>query len=162
MSKLLSILIPTYNRCVDLEKNLNLLDDLISKINIFKDIEIIISNNKSNDNTINVVEQFINKSSVDIQFYNQDENIGLEKNALYVLEKSSSEYIMYLGDDDFINKEYLFEVVEKIKYRKDISCIIPSFHNVLPNGKIHSSRDIEFENKFYVKGINNCYYYKYC
>ena len=156
---LIAILIPTYNRQKYLLQNLRKLTTDILSNSLENDIEIIISNNASLDETEEKVEQFIEATNgVRIKLYNQSVNIGLEANALFVLEKATSTYVMYLGDDDFVVKEFLIGIVNQLKLRKDLYCILPSFQNVDYDGNIlmSSSRDIGLKNTFYVKGFDNC------
>ena len=92
----LEILIPTYNRVKDLEKNLKILKDYIIKNKFLSEIRIIISDNNSTDSTEKMIlelkkDEVLNKL---IKYNKQIENIGLEKNALDILSKSEAEYIM--------------------------------------------------------------------
>ena len=54
----LSILIPTYNRCKDLHRNLQLLEKYIVASNCKDQVNIIISNNASTDDTHAVVVDY--------------------------------------------------------------------------------------------------------
>lgn len=155
---MISILIPTYNRKKYLEKNLLKLATDISSLSFEKDIEIIISNNASTDNTTEVVDNFIrNHPNIQIFFFSQPENIGLEANALFVLEKATSKFVMYLGDDDFISREFLLGVMNEARRNNKLSCILPSFQNVDYDGNpISSGRDIGLTNSLYEAGFSNC------
>jgi glycosyltransferase involved in cell wall biosynthesis len=155
---LLSILIPTYNRKQELKKNLAKILNYI-KNNKLKDIvEIIISDNNSPDQTADFVNNFINDNKeITIKLKRQKKNIGLEKNSINILTLSNAEYVMFLGDDDFINEKYLLEVLKLIKNDKGISCIIPSYQNILPSGKkLNRGRDLHKKSKRYKKGFINC------
>src|SRR5882762_7180605 len=104
---LLSILIPTYNRCSFFLKNLYILRECILGSSMSKDVEIIISNNCSTDKTDEAVTEFQSKRlDVHCNYFLQSKNIGLEKNALFVLSKAKGMYVMYVGDDDYIDYEY--------------------------------------------------------
>ncbi len=82
----LDILIPTYNRVKALEKNVLMLISYIDRVHRSTDINIrvIISNNKSEDDTNVVIDRII-KMRDDVIFLNQKDNIGLEGNAVYLL-----------------------------------------------------------------------------
>ena len=155
----LEILIPTYNRVKDLEKNLKILKDYIIKNKFLSEIRIIISDNNSTDSTEKMIlelkkDEVLNKL---IKYNKQIENIGLEKNALDILSKSEAEYIMYLGDDDYIEQEYLEKVMSILENESDIGVILPSFVAILPDGtSLNSGRDLGMESKKYKKGFNNC------
>lgn len=157
MSNLLSILIPTYNRVYKLKKNLEDLIIYINNLSINKEIEIVISNNFSSDDTDIIVQECIDKNkNIYMKLYNQEKNIGLEKNAVYCLEKANGKYVMYIGDDDYISEEYLSKVISYIKDNKNISCIIPSFCEIDMNfNKIYNEngnlkgRDLNTPTKLY-------------
>ncbi|NME68167.1 glycosyltransferase family 2 protein [Flammeovirga aprica] len=128
---LLDILIPTFNRGEDLLFNLNLLSDYISKIEHSNEIQIIISDNCSDDNTEQLVSTFKhNNPSLSIQYFRNSENIGLERNAVEVLSKSSAEYIMWLGDDDYLPNGYLAFILKHIR-DEELGFILPRNINIV-------------------------------
>lgn len=155
---ILSILIPTYNRSHFLLKNLEMLTDYIRALRLIGEIEIIVSNNKSIDNTDIKVKTFIrNNNEIEIKYFLQENNIGLERNALFTLKQSESEYVMFLGDDDFIELDYLKTAIEKLKSYPSISCIIPSNSNIDLNGDFLSfGRDFKIKSSYTKKGFKNC------
>jgi len=154
---LLSVLIPTYNRAKPLEKNLYMIEKFINKNNFENDIKIIISNNCSTDNTKEVIDTFYRQTNIEVDKYNQNDNLGLEGNALFVLENADTEYVMYLSDDDYLDENYLVNIVGKLKNDKGIYCILPSIQPVRPNGKhMKPGRDMGQDSKIYDKGFKNC------
>ena len=68
----------------------------------YKNFEWIIVNDASTDNTKNIIEDIINKSDLDISFYNLDEN----KMATYcynlAVKNANSDFIILLDHDDLI------------------------------------------------------------
>ncbi len=155
---ILSILIPTYNRSIYLEKNLKILKNHIDKLKESRNIEIVISNNCSPDDTNEMIKDFIeNNPTLNINYFLQQENIGLEKNALAVLKQGKGEYVMYLGDDDYIDISYLKGVIQEIKNHKEVHCIIPSIVAVNLAGKqIKGGRDLKKSSTSYNAGFKNC------
>lgn len=154
---LLSILLPTYNRAVFLKKNLYQIEHYIKKNNLENEIKLIISNNGSTDDTKMVLKEFENKVNISYEIYHQNKNIGPEKNVLFVLDKANSEYVMTLGDDDYLNENYLIDITNKLKTNKEIYCVIPSIQAISPTGDIiNSGRDLNIKSKIYNKGFDNC------
>ncbi|SKA08782.1 glycosyltransferase family 2 protein [Selenihalanaerobacter shriftii] len=154
---LLSILIPTYNRDKSLKKNLYMIKEYINKNNLIDDIKIIISNNCSTDDTRQVIDQFCKQTDIITNKYNQNDNLGLEGNALFVLEKADTEYVMYLSDDDYLDESYLVNIVDKLKVTKEIYCVLPSIQPIRPNGEyMKPGRDMGKDKKIYNKGFENC------
>lgn len=155
--KTLTILIPTYNRCNDLLYNLGLLENFIIKGGWEDVITILISNNCSTDDTASKLNDFKKQSHARIVIYQQEKNIGLEKNALFCLEKATGDFIMYLGDDDYISLEYLEGVMKAISSIDKLSCIVPSWIGITPDKKIKkdSYRDIYLKTKLYEPGFES-------
>lgn len=152
---LLDILIPTYNREKALEKNIHLLINYIDKLDLHNEVQIIVSDNCSTDGTSEMINEIKKTSAVSIILFTHESNIGLEKNAVFTLSKSQSEYVMYLGDDDFLQFEYLEKVVEILKHKK-YSCIIPSFLAKTVDNRITGHRSLG-ESKTYKKGFDAAY-----
>lgn len=153
---LLSILIPTYNRQNELLKNIELLSQYIRKINCQEIVEIIISDNYSNDNTVPIIEKYIDKNKdINIRLYKQFRNNGLERNAIFVLSKSNTKYVMYLGDDDYLKQEYLEYIIYEITHNDTITCIIPSIVGVKPDGTITGVRDVDKQTRKYGRGFGS-------
>ncbi|MDA3882766.1 MAG: glycosyltransferase family 2 protein [Bacteroidales bacterium] len=154
----LSILLPTYNREYFLLKNLKMLAGYISKGSLQEEVEIVVSNNQSTDNTDEEVKLFKrNNKDIQIQYFLQKENMGLEKNALFVLKEAKGEYVMYLGDDDFIKYEYLLGCLKYVHEDESINCIIPSNTKIDVNGnKLQGGRDIDLPITIRNPGFKNC------
>lgn len=143
---LIDILIPTYNRAADLKKNLEILSGYIGT-EISKDIiRIIISDNCSPDETQKVVEEMLDQVEFPIKYVRNNENIGLEKNVVKVLSLASAEYVMFLGDDDYIDTGYLSFVQSEIT-SGEVGAIIPGLCNLLQNGDEIAGRVEPFETK---------------
>lgn len=155
MAYLLTILIPTYNRANDLRKNLESIITIINENSLTEEVSIIVSNNKSTDNTCEVIKSFLEYNF--FKYYEQPRNVGLEKNALFTLAHAESKYVMYLGDDDYFSKDYLLAVISLVKC-DNIHCIVPSWQAITRTGDIMNgiSRDIELKNKLYTEHFKAC------
>jgi glycosyltransferase involved in cell wall biosynthesis len=139
---MLSILIPTYNRADFLLQNLEILRDIIGRGEFNDEVKLVISDNCSPDDTFEKVTAFKNEGMLNIELYRQTENIGLKANVLFVLEKATSDYIMYLGDDDYISYEYLTECISILKKDPAATYIVPNYVPVsVDNQVVSDSRD---------------------
>ena len=88
--------IPTYNRRQDLEQTIG------SVINLYRNnIEVIISDNCSTDDTENYCRKLIEKYPF-IKYHRQTTNIGPDGNFLWILQNASGKYVQILSDDDTI------------------------------------------------------------
>lgn len=123
---LIDILIPTYNRSEDLIYNLQLIQEELVQHQLLDKVKVIISDNCSPDNTQTATENFLAHKNVNfvVDYHRTAENIGLEKNAVHVLDKATSDFIMFLGDDDYLDKNYLNYCVDKIASVDNLGCII--------------------------------------
>lgn len=99
MKKLLSICIPTYNRGQYLDTCLESIVDQIDNL-ISDSIEIVVVDNDSIDNTVEIVNKFINAGH-NIEYVKNDSNIGLDGNITKAFELAQGKYVQVLGDDDF-------------------------------------------------------------
>lgn len=96
---LLSICIPTYNRANCLK---DCLESIVSQCRdnaASQQIEVVISDNASTDNTKEIVSEFQNKFT-NLKYFRNNENIGFDRNFSNVVEKSSGVYCLTIGDDD--------------------------------------------------------------
>lgn len=129
---IIDILIPTYKRSKDLIYNLNLLQKELIDYELLDKVRVIVSDNCSPDDTQEVVADFIEKKNknFELDYYRTTENIGLERNSVNVLSKASSPFIMFLGDDDFLDKGYLKYCLDKIASIDNLGCIITGIMKV--------------------------------
>ncbi|MCL2651901.1 MAG: glycosyltransferase, partial [Candidatus Azobacteroides sp.] len=121
-------------------------------------VSLIISNNCSTDGTKEMLSDFQKlHDNIAASIYHQNTNIGGIKNFLFVLDKAASEYIMFLGDDDYIDERFLIEIVNQLKKTTDIHCVLPAFMHIdYEEVLLQSGRDLNVASKIYEKGFNNC------
>lgn len=151
----IDIIIPTFNRAPYLLKNLQRLADIEQTINV--KLRIFISDNASTDNTVSCLSKFMHThSESQIYYYRQEKNIGFCKNLIYLLSKSSAEFLLVLGDDDYIDYRYLEKAIDALNGDNDIKCILPSFEAISENGhKLGFGRDLGLKMSLFEKGINS-------
>lgn len=103
---LVSINIVTYNRCENFKKSL---DSVINQA--YQNLEIIISDNNSNDNTEALCREYATKDSR-IRYFKHDENIGLTNNLNFASEKINGEYVLWLCDNETLNVDDVEKCIE--------------------------------------------------
>lgn len=148
MGKQLTVIIPTYNRCQDVCKNVLFLDQCITNSGLSDDVKVIVSDNHSDDDTYKSLTELKKSISNDFEFRTQLKNIGGTFNSRSVLKDVQTSYAMLLGDDDFLDKDYLRIVIDAINNDSDIAAIFPNFHSNLSN----NCRDDIVEDKIYEAG----------
>ena len=100
---LVSILVATYNH-----KNY-ILDCLNSiKNQTYKNLEIIISDDSSKDDTDKIINKFIKENkNLKIKFFIQKKNLNISKNFNFLFKKSKGKYIIFFGGDDIMEKNMI-------------------------------------------------------
>lgn len=108
--KTLSICVPTYNRVELLKESINSILNSIEFSNY--EIEIIISDNCSIDNTKDYCLDLIKKYHF-IKYFRNDENIN-ELNFYIAIQRSNSDYVWLFSDDDIMNINSITTVIEAL------------------------------------------------
>lgn len=96
MNKILSVVIPTFNRHKRLLKTLNALNSCDGKY----EIDIIIIDNCSDPSVEDYINQQQFSSIYDLSIFKNEANIGLGANLVLSISKAKNEWIWLLGDDD--------------------------------------------------------------
>jgi glycosyltransferase involved in cell wall biosynthesis len=124
--KLLSICIPVYNR-----KNVFkycILKACEAAINHSEEVEIVVSDNHSEDDLETIVNEMIDKFPLlDIKYHMNDENIGPCRNFLKVAELAEGEFCWIVGSDDFIKADGIDKVLDILHLNQDIDFICCNF-----------------------------------
>lgn len=127
----ISILVPVYNAENQIEKCLN---SIIGQT-YNEDIEIIIVNDGSTDNSENIIKKYIqqNQKSNIIKYYSK-ENEGIAETRNFAIDKASAEYILFVDSDDYLDKY----TIEKLKpyIEKNIDLIKFKLQKVNEEGKV--------------------------
>lgn len=74
----------------------------------YKDWELIIVDDGSKDNSVNIIEEYCKKYN-NINLYIQPENKGLIESIKLALEKANGEYVIFLESDDYLSNNYISE-----------------------------------------------------
>lgn len=113
MSKV-SIIIPVYNTEKHLKKCLESVTNQTEK-----DIEIIVINDGTTDNSESIINEYINKDNSLIKYYSKA-NEGVAKTRNYGIEKASSDYILFVDSDDYIDERLIEKLMPYINNDIDI------------------------------------------
>lgn len=133
-TKLVSIMIPTYNQEDFIEATIK------SALNqSYQNLEIIVSDDCSTDQTRKITSNFIDSR---VKYYRNDHNIGRVANYRKTLfERAQGEYVVNLdGDDLFIDNNFIEDAIDLIKKHnweplclvaiKKINQGIPLYHKI--------------------------------
>lgn len=144
---LIDILIPTFNRCVDLLRNLRFLTKQIEKNCLHEKVRLVISDNFSTDGTQEQVLRFISATKdkdIAVIYSRNDRNLGLEKNVVRLLELASADFLLWIGDDDYLADGYLEFLLKSIEERPLLGCVIPGLASLHADGTVTKARIEEF------------------
>lgn len=136
-----SIIIPIYNA----EKYLSRCIDSILN-NDYKNIEIILMNDGSTDNSKFICEYYCEKYNKFIRLYNnKNQGVAITRNK--GLKYASGEYVMFIDNDDWIDSNYISTYVKELK-DSNYDAIYGGYKRVNSEKKILDevilSPDIEF------------------
>jgi glycosyltransferase involved in cell wall biosynthesis len=87
----------------------------------YSDIEIIISDNNSTDDTFRICSDIAETDSR-IRVHRHLQNIGATNNFQYVLDSAEGEYFMWAAHDDLWHPEFIEKLVESLD--KDSNCVV--------------------------------------
>ena len=113
----LSICIPTYNRSEYLRECLSSIFTSIAGHE--QDVEIVISDNASTDNTESVVREF-KETHPWIRYHRNAQNIGGERNFRQVATLAQGENVWIFGDDDKMEENAVPIVLDNIRAGCDL------------------------------------------
>jgi len=86
----------------------------------YKDFELIIVDDASTDNSIEIIESF---SDSRIRVYENDENLGITKNWNQCLKYATGDYIAIFHSDDIYHSEIIEQEVKVLSHFKNIHLV---------------------------------------
>lgn len=121
---LLSIGIPTFNRATRLRVALEALLPQTKSCN--EQVEVLVSDNASTDDTALVIEDFSRKFS--IRSSRNQNNLGPVSNMIHLATKMAcGEYVWILGDDDLVAPDAVQRVLDTIRAHQNLDVFYLNF-----------------------------------
>jgi glycosyltransferase involved in cell wall biosynthesis len=141
---LVSVFIPVYNA----EKYIVEVVESIVNQN-YENIELVISDDASKDNTPKILEELFKKYPSKIKLFLQEKNLGITKNCNFLLSKCTGDFIVFTAGDDMMKKTKIMTQVDYMT--KNPKCNL-SFHNYQEyNWETRSYGKIQYKSKKPVK-----------
>lgn len=106
---ILSIIVPVYNTEKFLYKCLESI-----KLQTFKDFEVIIVNDHTPDNSLDIINEFINKDGR-FKLVSHNENKGLFQARITGFLQSKGSYIAHVDSDDYVSIDWFRNLIESSK-----------------------------------------------
>lgn len=157
---ILSICIPTWNRANFLKEGLTKLNSQLTTISL-DSIEILVSDNHSDDDTASVVKDFI-YNGMPLSYYCNDKNLGSDGNFIKCIERAHGKFIWLLGDDDILCDNALSYLLDVLKDCTEIGLLHLSTSNfgckkdfVIYDDKTEFLKKISYWSTFMTSNIFN-------
>lgn len=125
---LISIIVPIYNVEEYIEDCLKSLD-----AQDYQNYEVVLVNDGSTDNTINLVNNFITNKTTTFKLYNKS-NGGLSDARNYGLSMAQGEFVLFIDSDDFISPNTL-SITNKSAHESNSDIICFALAEVTENRK---------------------------
>ena len=141
----LSIVIPNYNGGENLKRSI----ESCKTIQITEDdYEILVVDNKSTDNSVNIVNEMKEKFT-NIRLIENEKNLGRIQNWNMSIEKANGNYLIFLFANDLINeKNNIHQILQSLDSDKTISICISAL--------LKREKSKEYVKKAYFDNIVKC------
>jgi hypothetical protein len=114
------VVVPSYNCAAFIQETI---DSLLNQT--YKNIEIIVVDDGSTDNTIEVLDQYI-KSNKIVYRYQQNKKAGAARN--HGIITSTGEYIAFVDADDSLVPDGVERRVELLKHQKNVDMVFSNYY----------------------------------
>ena len=141
----LSIVIPNYNGGENLKRSI----ESCKTIQITEDnYEILVVDNKSTDNSVNIVNE-MKKKFTNIRIIENEKNLGRIQNWNMSIEKANGNYLIFLFANDLINeKNNIHQILQSLDSDKTISICMSAL--------LKKEKSKEYVKKAYFDDIVKC------
>lgn len=157
-SNLISVIIPVYNVEKYLEK---CIESVL--IQSYNKLEIIIINDESPDNSLNIIKSYAEKDNRIVILDKKNGGVSAARND--GIKKANGEYLFFLDGDDYLDKDFFKYFIENAKENNSDVVILNSFwnlkdrvkenyHSALPNCSIFVKKKLLDEHSFIRYPIN--------
>lgn len=129
MEPKVSIILPVYNADKYLER---CIDSIIRQT--YKNLEIIAIDDGSVDNSYYILENYANKYPHIMRVYKQ-QNMGVSNTRNKAIQLATGEYIMFIDNDDFFDKDYVMTFVNCIN-KNNLDVVIGGYRRPDSKGNV--------------------------
>ncbi|MBL0464136.1 glycosyltransferase [Aeromonas veronii] len=123
MKRKISLCFPTYNRADKVIKQISFILNELASLQKIPKIEIVVSDNGSNEASQNKLKDFIGKINVEdfsVVYNTNVNNLGLVGNLKKITSICNSDYIWFIGDDDTLHTGVLSSVFQACDSKKGL------------------------------------------
>lgn len=132
MKPRISVIVPVYNVKCYLDRCIN---SILNQS--FRDFELILVNDGSTDGSLNICKKYVDKDER-VKIISQS-NKGMSAARNTGLKNADGYYICFVDSDDFVEKNYLFQLLNKIK-EEQADVVVCEFYFVNEDGRKNKIR----------------------
>lgn len=134
-----SVIVPVYN----MEDYLvPCLDSLVNQT--LEDLEIVIVNDGSTDNSIDIIEDYVYRYPEKIRAFTI-ENSGLGEARNYGISKARGKFLGFVDSDDYVAKN-MFEALYSTALQNNSDCVLCDYIAVMPSGREEYVNSVDVPN----------------
>ena len=139
---LVSVAVPCYNHSKYVVETL---DSIINQT--YKNIELIIVDDFSSDNSVAVIENWISEHNIECKFIKHKRNIGVSESLNEIFEEISGQYLSILASDDVMLPDKIERQVAAFSNLDESFAIVyGDFSTIDPEGNIIDESILEKDN----------------
>jgi len=134
---LLTVGIPTFNRCERLRRTLERLRPLLGP-----EVECIVVDNGSTDGTARMITDLVSKA-YPLRAFRNEHNIGYDRNYLRLIEQARGTWLWPLGDDESVDFAKVQIVLEHLRASSEGALFLPPAYLTWPDAGPFCFADVE-------------------
>ncbi|MBR6690046.1 MAG: glycosyltransferase family 2 protein [Bacilli bacterium] len=136
----ISAIVPVYNMEKYLER---CLDSLVNQT--LEDIEIIVINDGSKDNSQKIIDKYSKKYKEKIVSYT-NKNQGISKTRNFGIDKAKGQFLAFIDSDDFVEKD-MFEKMYNKAIKENLDIVVCDYYNYFDKTQTkHIEKIVDFNN----------------
>jgi len=128
--EIISICVPTYNGSKTINKTLDSIIKNINNARFNEEIEIILTDDCSMDDTFFILKEYADKYKY-VKIFRNEKNLGMDGNFKQVALNASGKYIWFSGQDDIFLDGVVDHVINSILNNQNIDIISINFSQYL-------------------------------
>lgn len=146
-----SIITPVYNSFNLMKKYFKSLEN-----QTYKNFEVIIVDDCSNDGTYEQLCEYVKKSLLRVSVFKADKNRGPGNARNIGMDSAQGDWITFIDNDDWVD-ENLLNLVNDIIETEDVNCVIYDYYTT--DGKSNSIQYSMYKGNNGIVSMNNCMMY---
>jgi glycosyltransferase involved in cell wall biosynthesis len=120
------------------------MDSVLSQT--YADIRVLISDNRSEDDTQAVAEELAAADSR-VEYYRQPTNIGPVPNFNWLLERSEGEFTLMVADDDWLAADYIERCLAVMDRDPSLAVVTGVNHYEVSDSRHHLARNLDLTDR---------------